>query len=51
VQRERYLAYELDGSRYDIGMKYGLFNAQLALALHSQDRADMLANILEVIAD
>jgi UTP--glucose-1-phosphate uridylyltransferase len=49
--RERYLAYELDGSRYDIGMKYGLFNAQLALALHSQDRADMLANILEVIAD
>jgi UTP--glucose-1-phosphate uridylyltransferase len=49
--RERYLAYELDGSRYDIGMKYGLFNAQLALALHSKDRADMLANILEVIAD
>jgi UTP--glucose-1-phosphate uridylyltransferase len=49
--RERYLAYELDGSRYDIGMKYGLFNAQLALALNSKDRADVLANILEVVAD
>jgi hypothetical protein len=32
-------------------MKYGLFNAQLALALNSKDRADVLANILEVVAD
>jgi UTP--glucose-1-phosphate uridylyltransferase len=49
--RERYLAHELDGSRYDIGMKYGLLTAQLALALSSKDRADVLAQLLELVAN
>ena len=31
--KERYLALELEGRRYDIGLKYGLLTAQLALAL------------------
>src|SRR5206468_13009385 len=31
--RERYLACELEGRRYDIGVKYGLLTAQLAIAL------------------
>ena len=30
---EKYLAYEVNGRRYDIGVKYGLLTAQLALAL------------------
>src|SRR6185369_16142493 len=33
AEHERYLAYELQGRRYDIGLKYGLLIAQLALAL------------------
>ena len=32
-QHERYLALEQRNSRYDVGVKYGLLNAQLALAL------------------
>src|SRR5437016_4933300 len=34
AKRERYLASELQGRRYDIGVKYGLLTAQLALALN-----------------
>src|SRR5262249_1035574 len=40
--RERYLAAELSGRRYDIGVKYGLLTAQLALALDGQDRDEVL---------
>ena len=36
AQRERYLAMELEGSRYNIGVKYGVLTAQLALALSRQ---------------
>jgi UTP--glucose-1-phosphate uridylyltransferase len=50
AQRERYLAYEVLGHRYDIGVRYGLLNAQLALALNGQDRADLLAQIVELLA-
>jgi UTP--glucose-1-phosphate uridylyltransferase len=48
--RERYLACELQGRRYDIGVKYGLLTAQLALALSSQDRDEVLANLVELLA-
>jgi UTP--glucose-1-phosphate uridylyltransferase len=48
--RERYLAYELDGNRYDIGSKYGLLNAQLALALSGRDRAEVLTLIVDLLA-
>ena len=51
AEHERYLALELDGRRYDLGQKYGLLNAQLALALASNDRADVLAGMLEIVAD
>src|SRR5690606_35343593 len=36
--RERYLALETRGRRYDVGVRYGLLQAQLALALSGQDR-------------
>lgn len=50
AQRQRYLALELDGRRYDIGVRYGLLTAQMALALAGKDRADVLANMVELLA-
>lgn len=48
--QERYLACELDGIRFDIGDKYGLLNAQLALALAGVDRDEVLGHLVEVLA-
>jgi UTP--glucose-1-phosphate uridylyltransferase len=48
--KERYLALELQGRRYDIGLKYGLLTAQLALAFHGKDRDEVLSNLVEMLA-
>ncbi|MGH9666937.1 MAG: sugar phosphate nucleotidyltransferase, partial [Bryobacteraceae bacterium] len=48
--REQYLALDLPGRRYDVGVKYGLLRAQLALALSGRDRAEVLSQLLEVLA-
>lgn len=48
--RERYLACELQGRRHDIGAKYGLLTAQLALALDGQDRDEVLSGLVELLA-
>lgn len=48
--RERYLAAELQGRRYDIGVKYGLLTAQLALALGGKDRDEVLSGLIELLA-
>jgi UTP--glucose-1-phosphate uridylyltransferase len=50
ARRERYLAAELAGRRYDIGAKYGLLTAQLALALDGDDRDEVLAGLVELLA-
>ncbi len=50
ARRERYLAGELQGRRYDIGVKYGLLTAQLALALDGQDRDEVLSGLVELLA-
>jgi UTP--glucose-1-phosphate uridylyltransferase len=50
AERERYLACELRGRRYDIGVKYGLLTAQLAIALSGGDRAEVLSNLVELLA-
>ncbi len=50
ARRERYLASELQGRRYDIGVKYGLLTAQLALALDGKDRDEVLTGLLELVA-
>ena len=50
AERERYLAAELAGRRYDIGVKYGLLTAQLALALSGQDRDEVLTDLVELLA-
>lgn len=50
AQRERYLALANLGSRYDVGAKYGLLNAQLALALDGVDREEVLTQLVELLA-
>jgi UTP--glucose-1-phosphate uridylyltransferase len=51
AKREQYLAIENSGRRYDMGSRYGLLTAQLALALNGRDRAEVLAQLLELLAD
>jgi UTP--glucose-1-phosphate uridylyltransferase len=50
AQREQYLAMIQKGRRFDVGVKYGLFNAQLALALSGKDRDDVLTELINVLA-
>lgn len=50
ARRERYLAHELQGRRHDIGLRYGLLTAQLALGLAGKDRDEVLTNIVELLA-
>lgn len=48
--RERYLACEVIGNRYNIGMKYGLFTTQMALSLSGIDRDQILSDMVELLA-
>lgn len=50
ASQERYLALEMEGHRFDIGVKYGLLNAQLALALNGNDRDEVLTRLVELLA-
>lgn len=50
ADRERYLAYELPGRRYNLGVKFGLLSAQLALGLAGKDREEVLAQLVEALA-
>ena len=47
---EKCLALEIAGSRYNIGVKYGLLRSQLALALSGKDRETILSELLELVA-
>jgi UTP--glucose-1-phosphate uridylyltransferase len=49
-KRERYLAFELEGTRFNIGVKYGMLMAQLALAIDGSDREEILARLVELLA-
>jgi len=50
AQREKYLALEERAQRFDVGVKYGLLIAQLALALNGRDRDLLLTRLLELLA-
>jgi UTP--glucose-1-phosphate uridylyltransferase len=50
ASRDRYLALEVRGQRYDIGIKYGFLMAQLALALNGLDRENVLAQMVDLLA-
>jgi UTP--glucose-1-phosphate uridylyltransferase len=51
ARHEQYLALEESGRRYDLGARYGLLVAQLALALNGRDRDLVLSNLLELLAE
>ncbi|MFC2126379.1 sugar phosphate nucleotidyltransferase [Bacteroidota bacterium] len=46
-EREQYLALEKTDLRFDMGAKYGLLKAQLALALNGKDRDRIMGELLE----
>jgi UTP--glucose-1-phosphate uridylyltransferase len=49
ARKEKYLALETRGARYNIGVKFGVVEAQIALALAGNDRDRMLALLLESV--
>lgn len=51
ARQEQYLAMEDTGRRYDLGARYGVLTAQLALALNGRDRDEVLSHLLELLAE
>ncbi len=47
--KERYLALETRGSRFNLGVRFGVVEAQIALALAGTDRERMLTLLLESV--
>ena len=50
ARREQYLAMEATDRRYDLGVRYGLLTAQVAVALSGRDRDKVLSDLLELLA-
>lgn len=50
AHREQYLAMIQKNQRFDVGVKYGLFTAQLALALSGEDRVEVLTELVNALA-
>jgi UTP--glucose-1-phosphate uridylyltransferase len=50
ARREQYLAFIEHKRRYDVGVKYGLLEAQLALALDGHDRDEVLTKLVNMLA-
>ncbi len=51
ARQEQYLALEDTGRRYDLGVRYGLLIAQLALVLNGRDRDQVLSDLLALLAE
>ena len=49
-KQEKYLALQKEDQRYDLGEKYGLLEAQLALALAGDEREEVLARLVNLLA-
>jgi UTP--glucose-1-phosphate uridylyltransferase len=47
----RYLAFEVQGRRYNIGVQYGVLVAQMAIALSGKDRDRVLTEMVELLAN
>lgn len=50
ARTERYLAFEVNGSRFNIGYKYGLMMAQLGISLNGTDRDVILTELVGLLA-
>ncbi|MFW6257288.1 MAG: sugar phosphate nucleotidyltransferase [Prolixibacteraceae bacterium] len=51
ARRSKYLALEKNEPRYDIGLDYGLLQAQLALSLAGKDRDFILSELLKFFVE
>jgi UTP--glucose-1-phosphate uridylyltransferase len=51
ADKQRYLAVQVEGLRYDMGGKYGLLFAQLAMALDGNDRSEILEQMVELLVN
>jgi UTP--glucose-1-phosphate uridylyltransferase len=51
AHREKYLACELKGSRYDIGGRFHILQAQVALALSGPDREEILTSVATLLTE
>jgi len=49
--RSKYLAYRLHGTRYNLGIRYGLLKAQLAIGLSGADRDQILVEMIDLLAN
>ena len=49
--RQPYLAFEARGERFDMGVPFGLVETQLALALNSPLREQMIASLIRILAE
>jgi UTP--glucose-1-phosphate uridylyltransferase len=47
ARREKYLALETRGSRFNLGVKFGAVEAQIALAIAGVDREQILAVLVD----
>ena len=50
ASKEQYCALEVEGRRYDLDEKYGVFTTQLALALAGHEREEVLAQLVALLA-
>jgi len=50
ARHEQYLAMVSGDRRYDLGARYGLLTAQLALALSGRDRQQVLTELVDLLA-
>ncbi|QEG01382.1 UTP--glucose-1-phosphate uridylyltransferase [Stieleria maiorica] len=48
--RHKYMAFEVRGTRYNLGIPYGLLISQLAIALSGQDRDHILTELVDLLA-
>lgn len=49
--RGRYLAHQIEGSRYNLGVKYGILKAQLAIGLSGPDRDEILVEMMDLLSN
>jgi UTP--glucose-1-phosphate uridylyltransferase len=49
ARKEKYLALEMTDYRYNLGTKYGLLNAQLALGLSGKDHETVTTMLMELL--
>ncbi|QDT08991.1 sugar phosphate nucleotidyltransferase [Planctomycetes bacterium K23_9] len=51
TKRQKYLAYEVQGTRYNLGVQYGLLIAQLAIGLSGRHRDLILTEMVDLLAN